>query len=213
MLRRHRRILNADSRGIPPLARVHFHPMANPDPDNLYILTYPEPALRERAGEIDPGGEGVSAVVDRMIELMFDDEGIGLAAPQVGLPWRLFIAHVPPGDDRSVEDNPASCTAEPLAFFNPVIVSLDGPPEPYEEGCLSLPEIRGDVLRPPGVHLRAVGLDGKPFELAAGGLLARCILHEYDHLDGVLIIDKFTQISRMKTRSAVRRLEREAGVR
>ena len=88
-----------------------------------------------------------------------------------------------------------------------------GPPEPYDEGCLSLPDIRGDVLRPEQIHIRATGLDGLPFEMTCEGLLARCLLHEYDHLDGVLIIDKFTQISRMKNSSAVRRLEREAGVR
>jgi len=187
--------------------------MPNPDPSNLYIVTYPEPILRERATEIDPTGEGVEAVAERMIELMFDAEGIGLAAPQVGLPWRLFVAHVPPGDARAAGDDPATCTATPRAFINPEIVRMDGPPEPYEEGCLSLPDIRGDVLRPPGVNIRAVGLNGEPFEMTCQGLLARCLLHEYDHLDGVLIIDKFTQISRMKTRSAVRRLEREAGAR
>ena len=183
--------------------------MPNIDPANLYIVTYPEPVLRKKASEIDPTGEDVKAVAERMIELMFDAEGIGLAAPQIGLPWRLFVAYVPPGEER----DSASSTAVPLVFINPQIISMDGPPEPYEEGCLSLPEIRGDVLRPPTVHISAHGLDGERFEMTCDGLLARCLFHEYDHLDGVLIIDKFTQISRMKNRSAVRRLEREAGVR
>ena len=187
--------------------------MLNVDPSNLYIVTYPEPVLRERASEIDPSGENVQAITERMIELMFEAEGIGLAAPQVGLPWRLFVAHVPQHEDLTPEDEPTTCTAIPRAFINPVIVRMDGPPEPYEEGCLSLPEIRGDVLRPPVVHIKAFGADGQPFEMTCGGLLARCLMHENDHLDGVLIIDKFTQISRLKNRSAVRRLEREAGVR
>jgi len=187
--------------------------MPAPDPSNLYIVTYPEPVLRSKAAPIDPAGEGVGAIIDRMVELMFEAEGIGLAAPQVGLHWRLFVAYVPPGDGRSVEDEPRTCTEHAVAFINPEIVRLDGPPEPYEEGCLSLPDIRGDVLRPPVVHVKAFGKDGEPFEMTCEGLLARCILHENDHLDGVLIIDKFTQMSRMKNRSAVKRLEREAGVR
>jgi peptide deformylase len=89
-----------------------------------------------------------------------------------------------------------------------VIVNPLPPLEPYEEGCLSLPGIRGDVIRPTTVTIKAIGLDGKPFEQTATGLLARCWQHEYDHLDGVLIIDRMTQMSRIKNRAAVRSLER-----
>jgi len=187
--------------------------MSSVDPSSLHIVTYPAPILRRRADEIDPAGPDVARVAERMIELMFEAEGIGLAAPQVGLPWRMFVAHVPRGEERTLDDDPATCTAVPTVFINPEVVRLDDPPEPYEEGCLSLPEIRGDVLRPPIAHFRAVGLDGEPFALTARDLLARCLLHEHDHLDGVLIIDKFTQMSRMKNRTMVRQLEREAGIR
>jgi peptide deformylase len=93
-----------------------------------------------------------------------------------------------------------------MVFINPVL-KLEGPVEPYEEGCLSLPDIRGDVLRPPVVTVTALDEHGKQFTLRAGGLLARCIQHETDHLDGVLIIDKMTQGSRMKNRKAIKELE------
>ncbi len=145
-----------------------------------------------------------------MIELMRQHEGIGLAAPQVGLSWRLFVAHVPfhPEDEPSPE-GPAH-TDHPLIAINPVITALEGPPEPAEEGCLSLPHINGDVRRPPVVTITALALDAKPFTLRATGLLARCIQHEIDHLDATLIIDRFSQITRLKTRSALKDLERAA---
>ncbi|MCB9849024.1 MAG: peptide deformylase [Phycisphaeraceae bacterium] len=187
--------------------------MPTPDPSNLYIRTYPDPALRRRAQAIDPADEAIGPVAERMIELMFDAAGIGLAAPQVGLPWRLFVAHVPHSDEDPEVEGLVTSTTSPLVFINPEVLRMEGAPEPFEEGCLSLPDIRADVLRPPVVHLRAYGIGGDAFEIAARGLLARCLLHEFDHLDGVMIIDKFTQIGRMKTKSAVRRLEREAGVR
>jgi peptide deformylase len=82
------------------------------------------------------------------------------------------------------------------------------PPEPYEEGCLSLPDIRGDVLRPPTVTITAYDLQGRQFTTQATGLLARCWQHEVDHLDGVLILDRMTQMSRLRNRSAIRDLER-----
>ncbi len=146
-----------------------------------------------------------------MIELMHDAEGIGLAANQVGLEWRLFVADVPHSDDpqdgRSLDSDPASATRGPVVYINPVLSEPERDLVSYEEGCLSLPEIRGDVRRASAITISALTEHGEPFSARAGGMLARCWQHEVDHLDGVLILDRMTQISRMKTRAAVKRLE------
>jgi peptide deformylase len=178
------------------------------DPAQLTILKYPAEALRRKARPIEAFTDEVRAVVARMIELMHQAEGVGLAAPQVGLSWRLFIAHVPANEERSPTSDPPTATPAPVVYINPVLVRLAGPPEPYEEGCLSIPEITGEVLRPPTASISAFDLEGRPFSQSAAGLLARCWQHEVDHLDGVLILDRMTQLARLKNRSALRELER-----
>jgi len=183
------------------------------DRDTLRILHYPHEALRRKAEPLERVDDEVRAVAARMIDLMREAEGVGLAAPQVGLPWRLFVAEVPPMEDDAPGDDPAASTLGPLVFFNPRLRGYEGPPEPQDEGCLSLPGITGEILRPPIVTVTALDLEGAEFTLHAGGLLARCVQHEHDHLDGVLIIDKMTQMSRMKNRALVRAMEREAGER
>lgn len=180
------------------------------DASSLSILHYPDPVLRRRAEPVREVTEEVRAVAARMIDLMRDAEGVGLAGPQVGIPWRIFVAHIAATEGRSTTATPPTATAAPLVYINPVISNPAGGPEPFEEGCLSLPDIRGEVLRPPVVTIRAIGLDGKPFEQTGGGLLARCWQHEVDHLDGVLIIDKMTQMSRLKNRLAIKDLEKMA---
>ncbi len=180
------------------------------DPASLYILHYPERVLRERAREVPSVTDEVRAVARRMIELMYEAEGIGLAAPQVGVPWRLFVAHVPPSEGRSPESDPPTATVEPVIYINPVLSDPKGELVTYEEGCLSLPDILGDVLRPEHITITATDLDGKRFTRTAAGLLARCWQHEFDHLEGVLIIDRMTQMSRLKNRTAVKRLEKSA---
>ena len=129
-----------------------------------------------------------------MTESMDAADGLGLSGPQVGKLLRLIVVRV--GDDH-------------LQLVNPQIVRSSGE-EIAEEGCLSLPEISGEVRRPSAITIQALGLDGEPFTMRAGGLLARCWQHEADHLDGVLILDRMTQLSRMKNRSAIRDLEAAA---
>jgi peptide deformylase len=182
-------------------------------PENLHILHYPHDALREKGALVDPIDAHARAIADRMIELMYDAEGIGLAAPQVGLALRLFVVDVPPTQDgaRSPDDEPPSASRGPLVFFNPRIERYVGRPELGDEGCLSLPDIHGEVLRPPEIVVRATDREGAEFTLHAAGLLARCIQHENDHLDGVLILDRFVMGSRLRNRAAVRDLERAAG--
>lgn len=194
-------------------AAVHSQPTAAMNVRDLSILTYPHPSLRVRAERVGAPPADIRAVADRMIDLMRDAEGIGLAATQVGLPWRLFVLHVPPAEDRSADSDPPTATRTPIVFVNPTIVSMEEAPVPFEEGCLSLPDVRGDVMRPPIVTIRATDPEGREFTLRCAGLLARCVQHEFDHLDGVLIIDRMTQISRLKVRSAVRELERNSAER
>src|SRR5262245_15721724 len=110
------------------------------DPAALFIHHYPDPILLRVAKPIPEITPEVRAVAARMIELMKEAEGIGLPAPQVGLPWRLFVAHVPASEDRSPTADPPTATATPTVYINPVLSALTGAAEPYVEGCLSLPD-------------------------------------------------------------------------
>ena len=181
-------------------------------PTKLRIELYPTEVLKTKADAIELNDE-VRVVAQRMIELMQGAQGIGLAAPQVGLSWRLFVAHVPPDPDLDPEDAipefPVACDA-PEVFINPVITEFIGELEPYDEGCLSLPGITGEVNRPATITLTATDLEGNQFTRTASGLLARCWQHEIDHLDGILILDKMTQMSRLKNRIRVKQMEKAA---
>jgi len=195
------------------------------NPAGLRIELYPTEILKTKAkpfgdeciaglkDSTSSRGEELRLVAHRMIDLMNGAQGIGLAAPQVGLSWRLFVAHVPADPELEGESNdsdlPISCD-EPGVFFNPEIVKFDGDLEPYEEGCLSLPGITGEVNRPAIVTMKAINLHGEEVTLKATGLLARCWQHEIDHLDGVLILDKMTQMSRLKNRTRIRGMEKAA---
>lgn len=183
-----------------------------PDPAQLAIVDYPHPALRAKTREVDPAAEGVRSVAERMIKLMYEAEGIGLAAPQVGLSWRLFVIDVPhheAGRDRTAaaDDDRIESTGGPVVFINPRLTAPEGPPEPMEEGCLSLPQIAGELLRPPRITVTATDLEGREFTLKTKGLLARCVQHEFDHLEGILIIDRFTRSAELKNRQALKSLQ------
>lgn len=183
------------------------------DPAKLRIELYPTEVLRTKASPVSEIDESMRAIAARMIELMRGAQGIGLAAPQVGLPIRLFVAHVPPDpeadDPAELGEVPESCD-EPQVFFNPEIVEFSRDLEPYDEGCLSLPGITGEVNRPSTVTMRAMDAQGNPVEVRATGLLARCWQHEIDHLDGVLILDKMSQMSRLKNRARIKSMEKAA---
>ena len=180
------------------------------DPESLVIVSYPASVLRERARPVEVVTEEVRRVAERMFRLMEEAEGVGLAAPQVGLSWRMFVAHVPedPEEERSATSDPVSATLAPQVYINPELSAPEGIVEPYDEGCLSLPGISGEVLRPPRITITATGLDGSRFSVRGEGLLARCWQHELDHLDGVLILDRMSQLSRLKARKAIKDLER-----
>lgn len=177
------------------------------DPKTLSIVQYPAEVLRKRAADVPAVTDEVRRVGERMIELMYEAEGIGLAAPQVGLTWRMFVAHVPENEERSLGATPMEATREPMVCINPRLSQPERDLVPFDEGCLSLPEIVGEVRRPSQITIMALGLDGQEFTIRGAGLLARCWQHEYDHLDGVLIIDRMTPPSRLRNRNALKALE------
>ncbi len=180
------------------------------DPAALRIVSYPAKVLRLVARPVPEVTPLVREVASAMLRLMREAEGIGLAAPQVGLPWRMFVVDVPPSDTRSAEGALPAATRGPVVYINPVLSNPTGAVIPAEEGCLSLPDIRGDVLRPPTITITALDEQGRQFTQTATGLLARCWQHENDHLDGVLIIDKMSPMHRRRNRAVLEALEDEA---
>ncbi|MFT5424563.1 MAG: peptide deformylase [Phycisphaerales bacterium] len=177
------------------------------DPDQLKIQLYPTPVLRIKASPVEYS-PNVREVGVRMIEIMSQADGIGLAAPQVGLSWMMFVARVPADETRSPDASPPSASLEPEVFINPEIVRVKGLPETMAEGCLSLPGVLGEVTRRPTVVIRALDLEGNAFEKTATGLLARCYQHEYDHLMGVMIIDKMAQADLRKNKNFLKHMEK-----
>lgn len=160
----------------------------------LTILKYPDERLRTVADPVTEVNDELRAVIDNMFETMYESQGVGLAATQVNFHKRLFIA------DCSEEQD------EPLVFINPEIIEQDGH-FTNEEGCLSFPGVYAKVERAGTVTVRALNRDGETFELTAKGLLAICIQHEIDHLNGKLFVDYLSRLKRERIR---KKLEKEA---
>jgi len=150
----------------------------------LPILEYPDERLRNRAAPVATVDDEVRRLVDDMLETMYDARGIGLAATQVDVHRRVIVMDV--SDDRS----------GPLVLINPEVTPIGEEREPMQEGCLSIPEYYADVPRALRVQLKALDRDGQPYELEADGLLAHCIQHEHDHLEGVLFVDYLSPLKR-----------------
>jgi peptide deformylase len=150
------------------------------------ILILPDSRLRLVSEPVKSIDGEVQKLVDDMFETMYDAPGVGLAAIQVGVPKRVITA------DLAKKDEPRA----PQVFINPEIVSRSEELSTYEEGCLSIPEIHEDVERPAQVRVRYLDRDGKPQEVDAEGLLATCLQHEIDHLNGVLFIDHLSKLKR-----------------
>ncbi|MEE8141576.1 MAG: peptide deformylase [Planctomycetota bacterium] len=166
---------------------------------DLRIRYYPDPVLLKRAQEVPEVTEEIRDNVQQMLRIMYQEGGIGLAGPQVGWLERLFVMNLT-GDPEQAE--------EERVFINPVVTH---PVEEgtAEEGCLSFPEIRVQVTRPEQVHVAALGLDGEPFQLQAEGMLARCIQHEVDHLDGILFLHRISITTKLGIRKSLKELERK----
>jgi peptide deformylase len=158
----------------------------------LEIIQAPDPRLTTPCAPVETFGGELDRLLDDMFETMYAAPGIGLAAPQIGVLQRFFVADLGEEDKR-----------EPLAIFNPEIVERSATRSVYEEGCLSLPKQFADVRRADRIKIRYQDRQGEPRELEAGDLLGRCIQHEIDHLNGVLYID---HISALKRTMILRRL-------
>ncbi len=157
------------------------------------ILHYPDPRLRRKALPVEKVDDTVRRLVDDMAETMYDAPGIGLAAVQVNEPRRVVVIDISESRDRL------------QVFINPEIVARDGV-QTYEEGCLSVPGIYEEVTRAHRIRVRALDRDGKPFELEAEGMLATCIQHEIDHLEGKVFVD---YLSRLKQSRIRKKLEKQ----
>jgi peptide deformylase len=164
------------------------------------ILHYPDKRLREPGKKVAAVTPEIQKLIDDMAETMYAAPGVGLAATQIGEPLQLFIV------DIASEDEPS----ELRVFINPEILEREGEIT-WQEGCLSFPGVQEDIDRAAKVRVRALDRDGKPFELEAEGLLAVAIQHEYDHLQGVLMIDKMGPLKKRLThRKMVKRAEEQA---
>lgn len=162
----------------------------------LDILEFPDPRLRTKARPIERVDDTLRSLIDDMFQTMYAAPGIGLAATQVDVHQRLVVIDVSESKD------------QPLVLINPEILSKHGS-QVYQEGCLSVPGIYADVERADQVTVRALDRDGNSFELTADGLLAVCIQHELDHLDGKVFVDYLSPLKREMVRKRLAKAQRE----
>lgn len=172
----------------------------------LPVYVYGASVLRETTAPVVADAAELQQLIDDMIETMHGADGIGLAAPQVGRRERLFVVDVSPLEDELTRDG-VQLPDQPMVFINPEIVTESVDVGEFEEGCLSIPDIREHVSRPDLVRVRFLNRNFQSCEIEATGLFARVIQHEYDHLNGVLFIDR---ISPFRKRLLRRRLKEMA---
>ena len=157
------------------------------------ILKIPDPLLKTVSTPVETVDDGVRALLDDMLETMYAAPGIGLAAPQVGVLRRIIVVDVSKEEDER----------QPFLMANPELIWVSEEDASYEEGCLSLPEHYAEVVRPAEIKLRYIDKENEIREMAAEGVLATCIQHEMDHLEGILFVD---HISALKRNMILRRL-------
>ncbi|WP_437879760.1 peptide deformylase [Pseudomonas sp. LRF_L74] len=163
----------------------------------LNILEFPDPRLRTIAKPVTQFDDALRQLIDDMFETMYDAPGIGLAATQVNVHQRVVVM------DLSEEKN------EPRVFINPEFESLTEQMDQYQEGCLSVPGFYENVDRPQKVKIKALDRDGQPYELIAEGLLAVCIQHECDHLNGKLFVDYLSTLKRDRIKKKLEKQHRQ----
>jgi len=179
----------------------------------LTVVKYGTPVLRQKGARIDTITPTIRKLAADMLETMYAYKGIGLAAQQVGLALQLTVVDV-----RGVTDRPSSLELKgqpadvsgfmPLILINPEFTPV-GQPVTGPEGCLSFPEIYGDITRPDVVDVKALNLEGQPIEFRCGGLLARVVQHEHDHLHGILFIDRMDKATKAELREELELLMAE----
>lgn len=193
---------------------------------NLYdIVLHPDSVLKQKAQPIENIDADVKVQVERMFATMYKAQGIGLAANQVGILNRVFVMDT---EQSSTRHHAPCCTEEgcstgehddmsiekgkPIAMINPEIIWSSEELTPYQEGCLSLPDQYGDVIRPEKVRVKYIDENGQEQELEAEGLAAKCIQHELDHLNGVLFIDHLSMLKRNTLIRKLNKLKKEEGL-
>ena len=164
----------------------------------LHVLHYPDSRLRTKAKSVDVVDDGIRKLIDDLLETMYDAPGIGLAATQVNVHKRVLVVDVSENHD------------QPHAFVNPVIEFAEGTQE-REEGCLSVPGFYEPVERAEHIRVAALDREGEPFTLEAEGLLAVCIQHECDHLDGKLFVDYLSNLKRQRIKKRLQKRPSDSG--
>jgi len=172
------------------------------------IITVPNPLLKQVSRPVEKVDDALRALMDDMLETMYDAPGIGLAAIQIGEPVRVIVMDLQEKPEGAAED--AEGVKNPRYFVNPEIIWKSEDTLPYEEGCLSIPEIYDEVQRPAHVRIRYLNYQGEQVEEEAEGLYAVCIQHEMDHLEGVLFIDHLSKLKRDRAVTKVKKLRKAA---
>lgn len=179
----------------------------------LKIVHYNDPILRKKGASVTAFTPALAALADEMVAAMNEALGIGLAAQQVGEAIQLCVIDLREAkrDFKWELDGkrPPLDLWMPLALVNPAVTVLPGPEDSYEEGCLSFPEIRGEIVRPDAISVRFQDLQGHEHVLVCNGLLARCVQHEVDHLNGTLFIDRMDKKVRAELEPAIKELARQ----
>ncbi|MEO5753750.1 MAG: peptide deformylase [Chthoniobacterales bacterium] len=180
---------------------------------NLPILRYGDPVLRAKGKRIEAIDDHVRELAANMIETMHEANGVGLAAQQIGEALQLTVIDVSGAEDQesTLHLNGTEVDAKasmPLVLLNPTVM-LGEEIEVKLEGCLSFPEITGDIRRSASVAVAAQSLDGQPLQIEASGLLARALQHEVDHLNGILFIDRMSAATKVALRSRLKRMQKE----
>ena len=177
----------------------------------LKIYETPEPVLREISKPVEKVDDGVRTLIADMFETMYDAPGIGLAAVQVGKPIRLLVMDLQEPEDPENPESPV--VKEPRVFINPEIIEASDSEVPYTEGCLSVPDQYAEVMRPDRIKARWLDENGQSHEEELDGLLAVCLQHEMDHLEGVLFIDHLSKLKRDMVLKKLAKTRKERAVR
>ena len=174
----------------------------------LPIRLYGDPVLREHTQAVRGLDEEVTTLIEDLIETMHNANGIGLAAPQVGRSERIFVVDVSPLLEDLPDEEASRMPAQPMIFINPQITWESEEEDEYEEGCLSIPEILEDVIRPSSVEIEYQDEEFSSQKLRVDAILARVIQHEYDHLEGVLFLDHISAFRRQMLKRRLREITR-----
>ena len=172
----------------------------------LTIVEVPDPRLRQISSPVEKVDDEVRALIKDMFETMYAAPGIGLAAIQVGVPKRILVIDL---QEPEVEDGPP--IKDPRVFINPEIITHSDEEVPYLEGCLSVPDQYAEVERPDHIRARWLDENGKPHEEQLDGLLAVCLQHEMDHLEGILFIDHLSRLKREMVLKKLAKMRKEQG--